>query len=96
MGTTLARRIRRAGLLPATFIETTEERLVKNSEGAEVVITVTHRKPVHKHEDLSLAELKQRVADIRAAYSVKNLVFREDRRKARIRLAATVTATKKH
>jgi hypothetical protein len=92
MGTTLARRIRRAGLLPATFIETTEERLQKNAEGAEVVVTVTHRKPAHKREDLSLAELKQRVADIRAAYRVKNLVFREDRRRAHIRSVGTVTA----
>ena len=84
MGTTLARRIRRAGLLPAAFIETTEERLTTNAEGAEVVVTVTHRKPVRKHENLDLAELKQRVADIRAAYRVKNLVFREDRRRARV------------
>ena len=84
MSTTLARRIRRAGLLPAAFIETTEERLTTNAEGAEVVVTVTHRKPVRKHENLDLAELKQRVADIRAAYRVKNLVFREDRRRARV------------
>jgi hypothetical protein len=88
MSTTLARRIRRAGLLPTTYTETIEERLTTNAEGAEVVTATIHYKPVRKHENLSLAELRQRVADIRAAYRVKNLVFREDRRRARVAVAS--------
>lgn len=56
MSQTLARRIRRIGLLPTTFKETKETRLVKNAEGEEEEACIIKRKPVRHYQRLTAAE----------------------------------------
>ena len=82
---TLARRIRRIGLLPSTYTTTITHQLVKNEQGAMEDVTYPHSIRQVNREDLSLDELHQRVKDVRAAYRIRNLAFRADRRKARVK-----------
>jgi hypothetical protein len=48
-------------------------------------VTYPHSIRQVNREDLSLDELCQRVKDVRAAYRIRNLAFRADRRKARVK-----------
>ena len=57
-GTTLARRIRRIGILPTTFKTVTEQRLSKDENGKEVSLSVEIKKPVRNRMNLSLEALK--------------------------------------
>ena len=69
--TTLARRIRRIGILPTTYKTVTEQRLSKDENGKEVSLSVEIRKPVRNHMNLSLEALKHErealIAEARAA-----------------------------
>lgn len=79
---TLARRIRRIGLLPSTYTTTITHLLVKNEQGVMEDVTNSHSIRQVNREDFSLDELHQRVKDVRTAYRIGNLAFRADRRKA--------------
>jgi hypothetical protein len=57
MSKTLARKIRRIGILPSTYTEMTETRLVKDDKGKETTQQVTIHKPVRNREKLSIEEL---------------------------------------
>jgi hypothetical protein len=58
MSTTLARRIRRIGILPTTFKTVTEQRLSKDENGKEVSISIEIKKPIRNHQKLSFESLK--------------------------------------
>ena len=60
MSKTLARSIRRIGILPSTYIDITETRLVRDEHGKEASQQVTVRKPVRNREALSLEDLEAR------------------------------------
>ena len=60
MSKTLARQIRRIGILPTTYTKTTETRLVKDDKGKETSQEVAVSKPVRNREPLSLADLEAR------------------------------------
>ena len=60
MSTTLARRIRRIGILPTTYETVVEQRLTKDENGKEVSLSVEIKKPVRNHEKLDLEFLKLR------------------------------------
>ena len=65
MSHTLARRIRRIGLLPTTYTEVTETRLVtvrdeETGETHEETLEVKLKKPVRNRERLTLEQLTQR------------------------------------
>ena len=69
--TTLARRIRRIGILPTTHKTVVEQRLSKDENGKEVSLSVEIKKPVRNHEKLDLESLKLMrealIAEARAA-----------------------------
>ena len=69
--TTLARRIRRIGILPTTYKTIVEQRLSKDEDGKKVSISAEIKKPVRNHMNLSLESLKLMrealIAEARAA-----------------------------
>jgi hypothetical protein len=70
--TTLARRIRRIGILPTTYKTVEEQRLTKDENGKEVSLSVEIRKPVRNRMNLSLEALKhEREVLIRAVRFVR-------------------------
>lgn len=86
MSTTLSRRLRRIGILPTTFNETQEQRLVTEiveGKKQQVTKTITKRTPVRHHETLSPEENTARRVAIRSAYKENNTAFRAERKKAR-------------
>jgi hypothetical protein len=56
--TTLARRIRRIGILPTTYKTVEEQRLTKDENGKEVSLSIEIKKPVRNHEKLDFESLK--------------------------------------
>lgn len=59
MSATLARRIRRIGILPTTYTETKEQILVKDEQGNQIAQDRIKRTPQRNRVELSLAELTQ-------------------------------------
>jgi hypothetical protein len=80
MSTTLARRIRRIGLLPTTYKEVHQEQLVRNDEGKEVAKTVVLHRPKRHREDISAEARGILVSVLRAEYRKQNAEFRKFRR----------------
>ena len=76
--TTLARRIRRIGLLPTTHKIVEEQRLYEDENGKEVSLTVGISKPVRNHQKLDLVTLKQMrealICEARAACKLKKVL----------------------
>lgn len=64
MSTTLARRIRRIGLLPTTYRESVEERLTYNEDGTESAKRVAVKTPERHRAELSLKELTAKRTEI--------------------------------
>ena len=59
MSGTLARRIRRIGLLPTTYRESIEERLTHNEDGTESAKRVVVKTPERHRAELSLEQLHE-------------------------------------
>lgn len=81
MTTTLARRIRRIGLLPTTYKTVKEEVLGKDEQGAEAIITHTKKIPVRHRERLSADTQQKMIDDMRAAAKAKRLARRAANKK---------------
>lgn len=64
MSSTLARRIRRIGLLPMTFEEITEEQRVRNEQGKWVMRPVKVSAPVINRQELSLEEHGRKMVEL--------------------------------
>lgn len=100
MATTLSRRIRRIGILPTTFIESTETRLV-NEGGKEVEKEFKLKRPVRHRENLDEATRARFEQDIRSAHKVSHKEFRTKSRaehkaaKDRIKTLRTAGKAKK-
>lgn len=83
MSKTLARQIRRIGLLRTTFNETQEQRLVTEIvDGKKVGVekTITKRTPVRHRDTLGLDELAYRRTEIVEQYKIRNRMFRAKRK----------------
>lgn len=79
MATTLARRIRRIGILPSTYKELNTEYLEHNKEGAEVVVTRTKRIAEQHFEKLPKDVREQREQELRTTAKAHQLVWRATR-----------------
>jgi hypothetical protein len=77
MPTTLARRIRRIGLLPTTYRTVKEDVLGRDESGAEAVVTKTKKIPVRRRDHDMAAEERQRlIGQFRAAAKAKRIAAR--------------------
>lgn len=88
MTTTLARRIRRIGILPTTFKVSTEERLVKQPDGTTAVATVERKTPIRHYEPMteSARELQERYLRQEAKFA--RAARKANEKAARERIAA--------
>lgn len=87
MSATLSRRIRRIGILPTIYNESTEKRLVTeivNGEKKEVEKSFKKRTPVRHRASLSSQERTEQLEKILSDYRTRNLEFRAKRKQARI------------
>jgi hypothetical protein len=71
MPVTLARRIRRIGLLPTTYKETKETVLRVNEDGEEITITHTKKIPVRHHSRMSNDTRAEITSKLRAEAKAK-------------------------
>lgn len=76
MSNTLARRIRRIGLLPTTFTEVIEERAGKDESGALCIHKFTRKVLQRNAQELSASERELRAEDIRNEVRAKRQVSR--------------------
>ena len=76
MSTTLARRIRRIGLLPTTYRESVEERLTYNEDGTESAKRVVVKTPERHRAELSLEELTAKRAEIVTKWRARRKAWR--------------------
>jgi hypothetical protein len=77
MPTTLARRIRRIGLLPTTYRTVKEDVLGRDESGAEAPITKTKKVPVrHRDRDMTDEERGRIAGQFRAAAKAKRIAAR--------------------
>lgn len=83
MSTTLARRIRRIGLLPTTYRESVEERFTYNEDGTESVKHVVVKTPERHRAKLSLEELTRLRGLIVAKHRTKRMFRHIKERQAR-------------
>lgn len=60
MSKTLARQIRRIGLLPTTYKESTEIVLTHAEDGTERATEIRKKTPIRHREELTLEELRSR------------------------------------
>lgn len=80
MSTTLARRVRRIGLLPTTYRESVEERLTYNEDGTESAKRVVVKTPERHRAKLSLEELARLRGQIVVAHREKRKLRRQKER----------------
>lgn len=78
MAVSLARRIRRIGLLPTTYKETKEEVLSHDESGAEVILHLTKKIPVRHHSRMSNDTRQTIVDNLRAAAKAKRAALKKE------------------
>lgn len=81
MATTLARRIRRIGLLPTTYNDVPYTVLVKTPEGAEVTEQRTRKVPVRHSEQLTEQRIAAKTENLQAFARASRRARKEAARK---------------